>query len=134
MAEPPVILALAHNLWFQTRLRGAAESVGAVVEPVGRADQLAERAGRVRPALIVVDMATPGQDWAAAIRAIRSDGVTATVPIVAFGPHVDADGQRLARQAGADRVLSNRAFTDTLPHVLARYVTAPNAEGAEPEA
>jgi DNA-binding NarL/FixJ family response regulator len=123
--RPPLILALAPDLWFLTRLRTAAEAVDAVVEPVRRAERLYDRAVEARPALVVVDMATPAQDWAAAIRAIKDDHRTAAIVVVAFGPHVDAASQRAARDAGADRVLSNRAFTDAFPRLLADHLAGP---------
>jgi DNA-binding NarL/FixJ family response regulator len=131
--RPPLILALAPDLWFLTRLRTAADAAGAVVEPVRRAERLHERAADARPALIVVDMATPAQDWAAAIRAIKDDHRTAAVLVVAFGPHVDAASQRAARDAGADRVLSNRAFTDTLPRLLTDYLAGSASDTGDRE-
>jgi CheY-like chemotaxis protein len=131
--QPPLILALAPDLWFLTRLRSAAEAVGALVEPVRRAERLHERAAEARPALIVVDMATPAQDWAAAIRALKGDPRTAATIVVAFGPHVDAASQRAARDAGADRVLSNRAFTDAFPRLLADYLASPASGSDERE-
>jgi hypothetical protein len=45
--------------------------------------------------------------------------------VVAFGPHVDQESQTAARASGADRVLSNSRFTETLPDLLARYVSVP---------
>ena len=127
LTRPPLILALAPDLWFLTRLRTAADAVGAVVEPVRRAERLHERAAAAHPALIVVDMATPDQDWATAIRAIKDDLQTSAIVVVAFGPHVDAASQRAARDAGADRVLSNRAFTDAFPKLLAGYLAEPSS-------
>lgn len=43
-----------------------------------------------------------------------------TGPIIAFGPHVDTDGRKAAREAGADRVLARSKFATELPNLLAR--------------
>jgi CheY-like chemotaxis protein len=118
----PLVLALVPDLFFLSRLRAAAEARGAKVEVVRRADRLAGRAIEARPALVIVDMGTRGEDWAAAIRALRADPAGAALPVVAFGPHVDQEAQSEARAAGASRVLSNSRFTETLPDLLAGYV------------
>jgi CheY-like chemotaxis protein len=130
-ADSPLILALVPDLWFLSRLRASAAEYGAVVESVRRAEHLAARAAAARPALVIVDIGTPGQDWAAAIRQLKQATATAAVPVVAFGPHVDHAGQAAARAAGADRVLSNRRFTEALPATLAGYLAAGQAGRGE---
>lgn len=117
-----VILVLETDLWFLSRIRSAASAVGARIDNTSRIDQLVERAVARRPAVVLINMAMPGQDWVTAIRMLKAAAATAAVPIVAFGPHVDTEAQTAARMAGADRVLSNQRFTETLPEVLSRYV------------
>lgn len=129
--DQPLILALVPDLWFLARLRASAAAYGATVEDLRRAEHLAARAAATRPALIIVDIGTPDQDWAAAIRQLKQAAATATVPVIAFGPHVDQAGQAAARAAGADRVLSNRRFTETLPALLAGYLATGHAGRVE---
>jgi CheY-like chemotaxis protein len=127
----PTILALVPDLWFLSRLRSAAEAAGLAVEVVRRVDRLAGRAAELAPVLIVVDMGIVGQDWAAAVTAVKADPTTAAIPLIAFGPHVDQASQAAARVAGADRVLSNRRFTERLPELLAW--SRDDREGVEPQ-
>lgn len=121
-ATSPAVLALVPDLFFLSRLRAAVTGHGARVEAVRRPADLATRAAALAPALIVVDMGSAGNDWAAAIRSVRDDPVTAALPIIAFGPHVEVDNQAAARAAGATRVLSNSRFVADLPGLLARYL------------
>ncbi len=47
-------------------------------------------------------------------------------PIIAFGAHTDVDGFRAAKEAGVARVISNGAFSKSLPDLLARYAVPVN--------
>ena len=121
-ADAPVILALIPDLWFLSRVQAVAAERGARVVSVRRAERLAEAAVATPPVVVIVDMGTgtQGQDWAAAIVAVKA--MPNAAPVIAFGPHVDADSQSAARAAGADRVLSNSRLVETLPDLLARYL------------
>ena len=121
-ASTPTILALVPDLFFLSRIRAAAEQHGVAVETVRRAERLVPRATEVAPTLIIVDMGIVDQDWAAAVRDLKANPATASVPLIAFGPHVDHESQTTARSAGADRVLSNSRFTESLPDLLDHYL------------
>jgi CheY-like chemotaxis protein len=119
MGAPATILALTTDLWFLSRIRSAAGTL-ATIEAVRRAGDLLDRARATGPALVLVDMNAAGQDWADTVRRLKSEPATATINVIAFGPHVDRESQALARSAGADRVLSNQRFVETLPQLLAQ--------------
>jgi CheY-like chemotaxis protein len=120
----PVILAYETDLWFVSRIRAAASHLSVPVEIVRRVEHLPNRADIVQPALVLLNMAGADHGWVAAIAALKSSPATAAIPVVAYGPHVDATAQTAARTAGADRVLSNQRFTETLPDLLARYLSS----------
>jgi len=63
--------------------------------------------------ILVVDLAARG-DWETAIRA----AVARNTPVVAFGPHIDTESRRKAKEAGASRVLSNGNLARDLPNIL----------------
>ncbi|MCC6628016.1 MAG: hypothetical protein IT340_11505 [Chloroflexi bacterium] len=121
MADTALVLALTSDLWFLSRIRSAV-GTRATVATVRRAADLPDRAAAAPPALVLIDLNAPGQEWADAVRRLRAAPATAAVPVIAFGPHVDVGAQALARAAGADRVLSNQRFTDGLPVLLAPYL------------
>ncbi len=63
--------------------------------------------------VMVVDLGSRG-DWEAAIRGVAARGV----PVIAFGPHMDAEGRKRAKAAGATRVLANSNLARDLPRML----------------
>ena len=83
-----------------------------------------ELAARHQPALIVLDVALPGMDGVATLERIRSDPVTAGIPVVAVTAFaMPGDRDRLL-QAGFDGYLAKpidvRTFVDALEGVLGR--------------
>ncbi len=64
-------------------------------------------------ALLVVDLAARA-DTTSTIREATSLGI----PVVAFGPHMDAMGRSAAKEAGATRVLANSNLARDLPLIL----------------
>jgi CheY-like chemotaxis protein len=125
----PIILALIADLFFLSRVRTAAAAYRAPVTTVRRAEQLAAQARATPPRLVLIDMAGD-DDWEPAIRQFKADPDLAAIPVVAFGPHVDHASQARARLAGADRVLSNRRFTEALPAVIGQYLGKPDGDVA----
>jgi len=65
--------------------------------------------------LLVVDLSAGG-DWVHAIEAARSHNVD----VVAFGPHMDAESRRKAKEAGASRVIANSNLERDLPIIFGK--------------
>src|SRR5205807_4557276 len=84
-------------------------------------------AGEEKPALVIVDTATTGVDWEAAIRQARKHGF----PVLAFGSHMDLEARTKALQAGAQRVVANSKFTSSMPGLVQRILSEPAARAAE---
>lgn len=105
--EGRVALLLYSDLMFGTELQAISRKAG--FRPV------ALRLGSELPAgdILVVDLTARG-DWASSIRA----AFARNTPVVAFGPHIDADARRKAKEAGAGRVLSNGNLARVLPNIL----------------
>lgn len=72
-----------------------------------------------KPALVIVNTATTGVDWEAAIRQARA----ANYPVLAFGSHMDLDARAKALAAGAQRVVANSKFTSDMPGLVKRMMT-----------
>lgn len=79
--------------------------------------------------LVIVNTATVGIDWEAAIRAAR----TLKLPVLAFGSHMDLEARAKALQAGAQRVVANSKFTSDMPGLVKRMLdgTANNMDDLE---
>jgi hypothetical protein len=63
--------------------------------------------------VLVLNLAgNPG--WEGLIRQASEQGISA----IAFGPHLDADSRKRAKEAGATRVLANSNLERDLPRLL----------------
>ena len=120
----PAILLLVPNLLFGASIATAVQAAGAQVRPCR--NPAAFLAALQDPAELVgavVDLGgNPG--WEPVIRAAAAAGV----PVFAFGPHLDADTLKGARQAGASRVVANSAHAKELPKWLAAQVASAKRE------
>jgi DNA-binding response OmpR family regulator len=111
------ILLLEKDLFFSVRIRDTlrhyAMAVRVVRDGPAFSRALAE-SDPEPPALAIVNMATPGVDWEAAIREARQHDL----PVLAFGPHVDQEARRRALAAGAHQVVSNARLSSSLPALV----------------
>lgn len=120
-----MIVYACADLFFATRIRSTAETLGVVTRPVRDADALQKRLDRIDDgkandpvAAVMVDLDL-GDDAAALIAQAKAH---ADAPqVVAFGSHVATDVLEQARAAGADAVMPRSAFTAKLPSMLEGY-------------
>lgn len=129
-----IILALEKDLFFAVKMRDTLRHHGMEVKtvrtltafeqgllaPGGEQDE--------RPALVIVNTATTGVDWEAAIREARAAGY----PVLAFGSHMDLEARARALEAGAQHVVANSKFTSDMPGLVKRMMSEPESiESAE---
>lgn len=118
------ILALEKDLFFSVKMRDTLRHHGMEVKTV-RTLQAFEQGLAAsedeRPALVIVNIATTGVDWEAAIREARA----ADYPVLAFGSHMDLDARARAIQAGAQRVVANSKFASDMPGLVKRMLSEP---------
>jgi CheY-like chemotaxis protein len=117
------VVAVAADLMFGSKIRGAAEQAGVALEFVRSAEALQERAAGAD--LVLLDLEARWLAADTAIRGLKAAASTSAVPVVAFAPHVNVAAIAAAREAGADRVLARSAFVRELPALL----TGGTAEG-----
>jgi CheY-like chemotaxis protein len=118
-ASPPTaIVALAADMIFAARIRGAAKAAGVPVRVLTSADTVADsiRQGAAR---LLLDLDFRSADPITLIERLRADPETAGVEILAFVSHVRDDRIAAARSAGATRVMARSAFMRELPRLLA---------------
>lgn len=127
-ARPPVALVLTGNLFFIPRIESAAMRSGMeAIYGNSAAGLLKSTAGR-DVALALIDLETDEASWvegvsllAAALRsgAEQADnGGASAAPLIAYGPHGDADTLRKARALGCDAVLTKRDFSQRLLELM----------------
>ena len=68
-------------------------------------------------ALIVIDT-SQHDDWQAAIKALKANPGSASIPVLAYGAHVDVTASRAAVAAGCDRFVTRGKFMAELPRLL----------------
>jgi DNA-binding NarL/FixJ family response regulator len=110
------VVALAPDLFFAGKIRGAATALGVPLRLVNGEEQLLV-ALREPTRVVLVDLEARGIDAPAAIRAARAvvgDGAR----IIGFASHVNTAALGAGRAAGADRVLARSAFARELPALL----------------
>ena len=122
-AEPPapVALVLTGNLFFIPRIESAAIRSGMeAVYGNSAAGLLRSTAGR-EVALALVDLESEETAWVEGVSllssALKADKET-PAPLIAYGPHGDAETLRKARALGCDAVLTKRDFSSRLLELM----------------
>ena len=126
------ILALEKDLFFSVKMRDTLRHHGMEVKTVRTLQAFAQGIAAPedeRPALVIVNIATTGVDWEAAIRQARAAGY----PVLAFGSHMDLDARARAIQAGAQRVVANSKFASDMPGLVKRMLSEPITSHASPD-
>ncbi len=141
-----VILAFTEDLFIEPRLQDAARHLGYTLQVIGDPDSFgpaAERVGRavpltepllgpdaayirwlaaIRPGLLLFDTSSARLPWAHWIQIAKTSAATRRIPVLAFGPHVKEASLELARQAGADKVVTRGQFQRGLAGLLRDWV------------
>jgi hypothetical protein len=105
-AEPQAALACP-DLMFMERLQRLVRSAG--YKPLS-----ARSASDLEGASVLVVSLMGRHEWEPLIR----EAARRKVPVVAFGPHMDTEGRKRAKEAGAIRVLANGNLPRDLPGIL----------------
>jgi hypothetical protein len=104
------VIAVVTDLFFAGRIQSAASAAHVPLQFIVDLDRLPDRIG----GLVLIDLEA-NVDVDEAIRAAKDRGSPA---VVAFGPHVDTERRKVARAAGADRVLAKSRFVTELPSLV----------------
>ena len=119
-ATPPLVLVVDDSPDARALYGEYLEYLGFRVETAEDGAQAIQSAQREWPAIIIMDLAMPGVDGWQAIKRLKSDPLTADIPIVALSTFAFGEEPKRAREAGADLVLSKPC----LPSQLARVIRA----------
>jgi len=119
-ATPPLVLVVDDAADARLLYGEYLEYLGFRVETAANGEQAVQSARREWPAIIIMDLAMPDVDGWQAIRRLKSDPLTADIPIVALSAHAFGEEPQRAREAGADLCLSKPC----LPSQLARVIRA----------
>jgi CheY-like chemotaxis protein len=112
------VLAAVDDLFFASKIRAAAESLGVEYDSARSVESAVEKARARRPDLVVADLHSQRCDPLALAAAFKTDPVLREVPLVGFFSHVQTELRERAVASGFDRVLTRSAFTQTLAEIL----------------
>lgn len=123
------ILALEKDLFFSVKMRDTLRHHDIEVITVRTLAAFEQRLATDDVKLVIVNTATVGIDWEAAIRAARA----LKLPVLAFGSHMDLEARTKALQAGAQRVVANSKFTSDMPGLVKRMLDGATIDASELE-
>lgn len=114
------IVAVLNDLFFTVKIQDAAKQAGLTGVFVQSLQDAVAQA-RTHPALLIVDLNTAALDPIHLIETLKSDPDTATVPLLGYVSHVQADVKRAAEAKGCDTVVPRSAFSHNLPARIKQY-------------
>jgi len=112
------VIAYVDDLMFVSRIREAARPLALEIQTARSASQLLEACRSGSPKLVLADLDSPRLGSVEAIRALRAEPQTASVPVIGFVSHVNGALVAEAQAAGCTRVLARGAFVQELPRLL----------------
>ena len=118
-----VALVLTGNLFFIPRIESAAIRSGLEAVYGNSASGLLRSTAGRNIALALIDLETDEESWTEGVAVLskalkQNDGSEGTTPLIAYGPHGDAETLRKARALGCDAVLTKRDFSSRLLELM----------------
>ena len=116
---PGRVVALVPDLLIGSRIAAAARRIDTDLESISDGLHLKDALSKPTDVLIV-DLSVAGIDLDGIVAEARAQNV----PIVAFGPHVEVELLKTAKDAGIDSVYPRSAFLKNLHKILAERLPA----------
>ena len=115
-----MILAILDDLMFTSKIKTAANQVGATVTFARSADAARRQMEASTPALVIFDLNNTRIDPLDIVRWMKSSPSLAVVPTVGYVSHVQTELIEAARAAGVTDVLARSAFSQQVGEILRR--------------
>ena len=118
------ILTLEKDLFFSVKIRDTLQHHAMDVTTVRTLPAFEEKLqASEKPTLAIINTATKGVDWEAAIRMASLQ----SIPVLAFGSHMDLEARAKALEAGATKVVANSKFTTGMVGLVTRMLNSPTS-------
>jgi hypothetical protein len=120
-----MILYLASDLLWASKIKGHADALGLPCRPVRTMEMLEARLADCEVASLIVDLDKPDEALAmiARLRGPTAKDAERAIRILGFGPHVAKDLLQSARNAGADSVMTRGMFDRDLSDILLKLAS-----------
>lgn len=112
------IIAVVEDMFFASKIRAVAESLGSDLTFARNVGLLLEKARERKPHLIVVDLHNQKTPPISIAEAIRADPQLKDVELLGFFSHVEVELQRQAKAAGYSQVVPRSVFSRDLPSII----------------
>jgi CheY-like chemotaxis protein len=129
MSESDKVVALVEDMFFASKINGAAGQAGRRLVRVKSQDDL-ERELAELPSLFLIDLNSTRLDPLAAIAFLKSREDAGAIPVVAFLSHVQVELMRRAEAAGCDYVLPRSVFSQLLGQIISGDLSSLPASSA----
>jgi PleD family two-component response regulator len=106
-----IILVAVNDVFFYTKLRDALKPQGFALEKARTHAEVADKAGALRPAAVVLNINDEGLDAFKALEALKSDARSKSIPVLAFANHEEVDNWKRAQRLGVTKIVSRNEFS-----------------------
>jgi hypothetical protein len=120
--DTPTIVVLNRDFFFGVRIGNLLKSAGYISVFAKTTSEFIKFVSEHRPVLGIIDLGS-APDWT------EIQAHPTTTPLLAFGPHKDAEALRAAKSAGVTRVVSNSEFHKNALTLVERYARRRAAGG-----
>ena len=115
-----MILAILDDLMFTSKIKTAANQLGATVTFARSSEAALAEMRKNAPSLVIFDLNNARTDPLGTVAAMKRDPSLAAIPTMGYASHVQTDVIDAARKVGVDEVLARSAFTQHLAEILTR--------------
>jgi two-component system cell cycle response regulator len=116
-----MILVVADDLLFRSKISTAAKALGVVVRAATTPEAAVERAREDHPTLVLIDLDGQRPAPFEVLQRFAADPTLSDLRTVGFVSHVHADLVRQARELGIGQVMARSAFVAELTGLLAAH-------------
>lgn len=116
------VLVVVQDLFFAVRIADTLRALGCKGVTVQNEDELRSKLSQMQPHLVILDLQARGVDAGAVCQAVRETDPGRTIPVLAYGPHVDVKSRDQAIKAGCHRVVAKSMLAAELPQLVRRLL------------
>ena len=118
MTESKGKLLIIADLFFFAKLLEGAKVLGYEATGAGNLEIARRRLKENEFIAALVSMDKDGFDWVGFIEEVKSGPLADTLPLLAFGSHMNVEAFQKAKELGVDMVASNSRVASELPYLI----------------
>jgi len=126
------ILVAVSDVFFYTKVRDALKPQGYQLEKARTQDEIADKAGTLSPAAVILNINDESLDAFKALEALKGDDRSKTIPVLAFANHEEVDNWRRAQQLGVTKIVSRNEFSSRTLELVQEVVGVGGASAGPP--